>query len=60
LDGEGLDRIVGFDFLDQLLAKPITGKPNSPSEEIALKLYDKAKELKAAGQQSKNVNFEGI
>jgi predicted KAP-like P-loop ATPase len=60
LDGEGLDRLVGFDLLDQILAKPGGDEPMSSDEAMALKLYERAKELKASGHPSTVVNFKGV
>lgn len=50
MNGEGLDRIFGFELLDSKLSLEPTAKPASTVEEIALKLYSQAKVLKAAGK----------
>ncbi|MEO6993521.1 MAG: hypothetical protein ABI273_07820, partial [Lacunisphaera sp.] len=59
LDGEGLDQLIGFDFLDRLLADVAANQNDETEEGIALRLYAEAKVRKAAGQKYDQVGLRG-
>ena len=59
MDGEGLDRLIGFEFLDRVLAGATATKEDESDEGIALRLYAEAKSRKAAGQKYGQVTLPG-
>jgi hypothetical protein len=59
MDGEGLDRLVGFDFIDTLLGTAPVRKDDDTAEGIALRLYAEAKARKAAGTKYNQVVLPG-